>query len=53
MITILTNGDKEHSAELFDQMFKSRALVFHERLRWKVTVKDGWEIDQYDNEDPV
>jgi N-acyl-L-homoserine lactone synthetase len=53
MITILTNGDKEHSAELFDQMFKSRALVFHERLRWKVTVKDGWEIDRYDNEDPV
>ena len=53
MITILTGRDKEHSAELFDQMFKSRAVVFHERLQWKVTVKDGWETDQYDDEDPV
>ena len=53
MITILTNGDKEHSAELFDQMFRSRALVFHERLQWKVTVKDGLETDRYDDEDPV
>lgn len=53
MIKILTNGNREDSAELFDQMFKSRALVFHERLRWKVTVKDGWETDRYDDEDPV
>jgi N-acyl-L-homoserine lactone synthetase len=53
MIKILTNGDKEQSAELFGQMFKSRAHVFHERLRWKVTVKDGLETDRYDDEDPV
>jgi N-acyl-L-homoserine lactone synthetase len=53
MITILTNRDRERSVELFDQMFRSRALVFHERLRWKVIVRDGWEIDRYDDEDPV
>ena len=53
MITTLTNGDREHSAELFDQMFKSRSLVFYERLHWSVSVQDGWETDRYDDEDPV
>lgn len=53
MIKIFTNGDREHSAELFDQMFKSRAVVFYERLHWNVTVKNGWETDRYDDEDPV
>lgn len=53
MIKILTNGDREHALQLFDQMFRSRALVFDERLQWQVTVKDGWEIDRYDDEDPV
>lgn len=53
MIKTLTTGDREHSTELFDQMFRSRALVFHERLQWRVSVKDGWETDRYDDEDPV
>ena len=53
MITTLTNGDRERSAELFDQMFKSRSLVFYERLHWNVSVQDGWETDSYDDEDPV
>ena len=53
MIKTLTTGDREHSTELFDQMFRSRALVFHERLQWRVSVKDGWETDRYDDEDHV
>ena len=45
MITTLTNGDREHSTELFDQIFKSRSVVFYERLHWNVSVQDGWETD--------
>ncbi len=46
---ILTNqyrccGDKS----LLDAMFRARAAVFHDRLSWNVQVRDGREIDRYD-----
>ena len=54
MIMTLTNSDRENFAELFDQMFQSRATIFHDRLRWNVEVQDGRETDIYDeNEDPI
>jgi acyl homoserine lactone synthase len=53
MITILTSADRETSPRLFDQMFRGRALVFHDRLGWDVNVFDSWEIDRYDDEEPV
>ncbi len=54
MIMILTNADRENSGEIFDQMFRSRAIVSYDRLRWDVKVKDGLETDIYDeNEEPV
>ncbi len=35
-------------------MFRARAVIFHERLGWAATVRDGWETDRYDwHEDPV
>lgn len=49
MIRILTNSDKERSSALFTQMFRARAEVFHKRLGWHVTVRNGLEYDDYDD----
>ena len=49
MIVKLTSTDKHKCSDLFDQMFRSRALVFQERLGWNVMVKDRWEFDSYDD----
>ena len=54
MIEILTASDRFERSEIFDQMFRGRAKVFYERLGWNVVVKDGFEIDLYDEgQDPV
>lgn len=54
MTKILSNADRYAYPNLFDQMFRARADVFHKRLRWDVTVRGEWEIDRYDEEeDPV
>jgi acyl homoserine lactone synthase len=34
-------------------MFRNRAVVFSERLRWKVSVKDGYERDVFDEANPL
>ncbi|MBR1139497.1 MAG: acyl-homoserine-lactone synthase [Bradyrhizobium sp.] len=48
MIEILTRADEPRVPAWFDQMFRGRAKVFHERLRWRVVVRDGREMDRYD-----
>ena len=54
MIINLSQDDRIEHPALFDQMFQSRAAVFQDRLGWDVVVKDGHEIDRYDEEaDPV
>jgi N-acyl-L-homoserine lactone synthetase len=54
MIKILTNSGRIEFSDLFKQMFRGRAAVFHERLRWDVRISAGMEIDRYDEEsDPV
>jgi N-acyl-L-homoserine lactone synthetase len=54
MIITLSQDDRIEHPALFDQMFKSRAAVFHDRLGWDVVVTDGHEMDRYDEEaDPV
>ncbi|WP_234731258.1 acyl-homoserine-lactone synthase [Acidocella facilis] len=54
MILTLTNADRAERPVLFDQMFQSRATVFHDRLGWDVTVENGREMDWYDRQaDPV
>src|SRR5271169_5895154 len=54
MIRTLVGADRHREPELFDQMYRARAAMFHDRLRWKVRVRHGWEIDRYDEaEDPV
>ncbi len=54
MIITLSQDDRIEHPALFDQMFLSRAAVFHDRMGWDVVVKDGHEVDRYDEEaDPV
>ena len=54
MIITLSQDDRIEHPALFDQMYQSRAAVFHDRLGWDVVVKDGHEVDRYDAEaDPV
>jgi N-acyl-L-homoserine lactone synthetase len=54
MIRTLTGTSRDVEPEAFDQMFRARAAVFHDRLRWDVEVRDGREIDRYDEEhDPL
>ncbi len=50
MIINLSQDDRIEHPALFDQMFQSRAAVFHDRLGWDVVVKDGHEMDRYDEE---
>lgn len=48
MSKILRKYDMDLYPQLFDQMFRARAEVFHERLGWDITVSNGREIDHYD-----
>lgn len=53
MIRILNaNAGKQYPAEL-DAMFKLRKRVFHDLLRWDVSVRGDWEIDHYDDANPI
>ena len=36
-----------------DAMLRNRALTFSERLGWDVTVKNGYERDKFDDENPL
>jgi N-acyl-L-homoserine lactone synthetase len=54
MIISLTNAERRSHAEVFREMFRARAAVFHDRLNWNVRLRDGEEVDHYDDdEDPV
>ncbi len=51
MIRLLSPADKCEFESLFTEMFRARAAVFHDRLGWTVDVRNGLEIDQYDETD--
>ena len=55
MIQIIdgTLPDRRFADQYAEQMFRLRFKVFHERLRWDVSVKDGLEVDQFDDSDSV
>ena len=44
---------RDRHPRLIDEMHKLRRNVFHDRLRWQVTVINRWEIDGYDALDPL
>jgi acyl homoserine lactone synthase len=53
MIVVVQGHNQQKHADLMDQMFRLRARVFAERLKWDVTVVDGKERDRFDDLDPV
>lgn len=53
MIVTAFADQKDEYHDLFDQMFRLRARQFSERRRWRVTVKGGKEIDQFDDLNPI
>ncbi len=53
MIVVVQEYNARQNARLLDQMFRLRARVFAERLRWDVSVVDGKERDRFDDLSPV
>lgn len=53
MIKIIPGAWRDRFPRLVDEMHRLRRSVFHERLRWQVTVINRWEIDGYDALDPL
>ena len=53
MIVVVEPQNAGQHSGLLEDMFRLRARVFHDRLRWDVRVKDGMERDRYDDEAPV
>jgi acyl homoserine lactone synthase len=53
MIISFHASDRAHFPRETDQMFRLRASVFARRLGWDVKVRDGWEIDEFDDLNPL
>lgn len=53
MIKIIESHDRSANALYIDQMHRMRARVFADRLGWDVSVRDGKEVDRFDDEDPA
>lgn len=53
MILLVNGSEKERYAQLINAMHRQRAEVFHDRLGWDVQVKDGMEIDEFDELNPL
>jgi len=42
-------GELDFDNPIQQEMFRDRAAIFHDRMKWDVTVDDrGFEVDQYD-----
>jgi len=52
-IVVVEQWNANRYANLLDKMFRLRARVFHDRLKWDVQITDGKERDRYDDEGPV
>lgn len=53
MITLIQGSQRGAFPREIDAMHRIRAQVFSERLGWDVEVKEGWEIDRFDDENPL
>ena len=53
MILIIDGINRHRFGALMDEMFKLRARVFHDRMGWEVKVRNGREIDSFDDMDPA
>lgn len=53
MLVVVEDNNAAEYRHLLDEMFRLRARVFRDRLKWDVVVTDGMERDRYDDEGPV
>lgn len=53
MIRLITNRNRSQHPRIVDAMFRARALTFRDRLGWDVSVEDGWEVDRFDDCNPI
>ena len=53
MIRMFQGRDRNKFPREADGMFRLRARQFRDRLKWNVNVKAGWEIDEYDDMNPL
>ncbi|MBP1857054.1 acyl-homoserine-lactone synthase [Rhizobium herbae] len=53
MIRIFNSNTGKHHPRDLDEMFRLRKRVFHDLLKWDVSVRDDWEIDNYDDANPL
>jgi acyl homoserine lactone synthase len=53
MITIVEQSNLDQFPQLVEDMYRTRARVFSERLGWDVNVVNDLEIDQFDDADPL
>src|SRR3979409_1951247 len=53
MIVVIEQYNAHEYQNLMDEMFRLRARIFRDRLKWDVQVTDGKERDKYDDQAPV
>ena len=53
MIVCINGSDREQHQDLVQEMYRQRARVFSERMKWDVIVRDGMEYDEFDEENPL
>ena len=53
MIVVIQQHNAHKYSNLIDEMFRLRARIFRDQLKWDVQVEDGKERDKYDDEGPV
>ncbi|MGE6785229.1 acyl-homoserine-lactone synthase [Ensifer adhaerens] len=53
MIRILNGKTRAQHPEAVDDMFRLRKRVFHDFLKWDVKTEGEWEIDNYDQANPL
>ena len=53
MILVIEPHNASRHKQLLEAMFRLRARVFRDKMKWDVNVVDGMERDEYDDLDPV
>lgn len=53
MILLVNGSEREKHRALVNDMYRQRARVFKDRLGWDVEVRDGMEVDRFDDENPL
>lgn len=53
MIILINGSERNEFSYIVNEMHKIRAQVFHDRLMWDVSVENGLERDEFDEENPL